>query len=407
MPKILITGNGFDLSLGLPTAYNDFIRVMSYVKSAQLTDINFQSVFSNLENHQKFFEQFNAFEIDKTEIKKIKPILAENLWFKYFEDKLNFQTWIDFEEEIEKIIRCLLDSIDIIEQNAFNFKEGDLDYQVSVFDRLNQKNRLSFLIAYRFHLILGSSESGSYYLNDEFARYESQSFIQIEQKMFFSVLIQELYSFISLLNQYFNKFIQPMIHSLKSIDKRFSKIDYHFTFNYTSTFERLANKTEVTKYLHGRANDGDKLIVLGFNSYTMDNSLSKEILPFIKYFQKLHFDTDYMFLSTLDKSKNQNFEFYLFGHSLNESDKDYINEIFDFYKSINKYSSVQIVVFYHNEESRFSLLKNLLHLRGKSEIESKMKAKSLRFIESNSEEMISVLTKSCPPTTSNYNSSMV
>jgi hypothetical protein len=31
MAKILITGNGFDLEYGLPTSFNDFIKIINFI----------------------------------------------------------------------------------------------------------------------------------------------------------------------------------------------------------------------------------------------------------------------------------------------------------------------------------------------------------------------------------------
>ena len=42
MPKILITGNGFDLNLNLPTSYSDFIKILSNLKEIHLRNIFFQ-----------------------------------------------------------------------------------------------------------------------------------------------------------------------------------------------------------------------------------------------------------------------------------------------------------------------------------------------------------------------------
>jgi len=37
MPKILITGNGFDLNFGLPTLYSDFIQILNFIQIEILT----------------------------------------------------------------------------------------------------------------------------------------------------------------------------------------------------------------------------------------------------------------------------------------------------------------------------------------------------------------------------------
>ena len=35
MPKILITGNGFDLNFGLPTGYSDFIKICKKLQNSK------------------------------------------------------------------------------------------------------------------------------------------------------------------------------------------------------------------------------------------------------------------------------------------------------------------------------------------------------------------------------------
>ena len=46
MSKILITGNGFDLSYGLPTAYADFINILNHINTNG--DLGFESIYSNI-----------------------------------------------------------------------------------------------------------------------------------------------------------------------------------------------------------------------------------------------------------------------------------------------------------------------------------------------------------------------
>ncbi len=50
MSKILITGNGFDLSFGLHTSYNDFINVVSLISNKN--SVNFKSIYSKTSNYQ-------------------------------------------------------------------------------------------------------------------------------------------------------------------------------------------------------------------------------------------------------------------------------------------------------------------------------------------------------------------
>ena len=49
MPKVLITGNGFDLSLGLPTSYSDFISIINLLNSG--IEIDYNTIYSRVENY--------------------------------------------------------------------------------------------------------------------------------------------------------------------------------------------------------------------------------------------------------------------------------------------------------------------------------------------------------------------
>ncbi len=67
--------------------------------------------------------------------------------------------------------------------------------------------------------------------------------------------------------------------------------------------------------------------------------------------------------------------FIFFGHSLDSSDKDYIDEVFNFVNKLNTDDN-NIIVTYHNENSKKSLLSNLLYIRGKENIVSLMRKKN-------------------------------
>ncbi len=50
MSKILITGNGFDLSFVLPTSFNDFIKIATFI--IKKDSVNFKSIYSKTSNYQ-------------------------------------------------------------------------------------------------------------------------------------------------------------------------------------------------------------------------------------------------------------------------------------------------------------------------------------------------------------------
>jgi len=109
-------------------------------------------------------------------------------------------------------------------------------------------------------------------------------------------------------------------------------------------------------------------------------------IPFTKYYQKLNNATDYYFLNEIsEKRTNENYVFYFVGHSLDKSDEDYINEVFDFILEL-KSKIKKIVIGYHSQKSKSSMLANLIEIRGKDDIVLLMREKSLVFYELSSKE---------------------
>ncbi len=94
--------------------------------------------------------------------------------------------------------------------------------------------------------------------------------------------------------------------------------------------------------IHGKADkNSDKKIVLGVSELKNQVLIDNKAYGFVKYYQKLINNTDYQFLKSdspviaLEKNmKNQSLtkyhpiEVYIWGHSLDSSDSDYIHEIF-------------------------------------------------------------------------------
>lgn len=83
---------------------------------------------------------------------------------------------------------------------------------------------------------------------------------------------------------------------------------------------------------------------------------------------------------------------FFYGHSLDSSDKDYINEVFDFIGNL-KTKIKQIIIIYRSKNSKSKLLMNLILIRGKNEIEEFMKNNNLLFLEHGSKQLELELNK--------------
>lgn len=393
MPKILITGNGFDLNLGLPTAYSDFINILKY--SEIQDEINFESVYLNSSNHKKIFENFKSFSIDNTNVLKIKELTSKNIWFNFFKNELEIETWIDFENKIEYVLKILFSSVEYIRDNVFSNRlqpiiNNSLTYNWKLFN-----DNVEIVQVLKQLNILSLKQDSNIVLNEEFLVSKYNAYIDINIDKITTQLYEELIIFKKIFNYYFETFVYPLYDNFKvKVNKNlFSTINKHYTFNYTPTFEKIYGNSSITKFLHGRINSEKNMIVLGINEVPKNNVHDKRyFLPFTKYFQKLNNNTDYVFLKEFQTKVSDNYFFFFFGHSLDKSDEDYLNEVFNFVNQL-KTKTKKIIVIYHTEEAKSKLLLNILNIRGKSDIQDLMRMKILQFMHIDSTELRTELNR--------------
>jgi len=383
MPKILITGNGFDLNFGLPTRYSDFINILN---SLEDSEVNFESIYSKTSNFSLISKNFKKFEFDIGKIEDLKKSINTSLWFNFFKKEYEIETWIDFENKIEYVLEILFSSIKYIKEKIFDkgsLSQDKLQWKPSLFNHdveiIQVLNEFKILSMYENYTVL---------LNKEFLISKYGYYIDVDLDKITKKLYTELIDFKTIFNYYFEIFVFPFYDNLKvKVDRTvFSNIRKHYTFNYTPTFEKIYRNKSVTNFLHGRIDSKLNQIVIGINEIPSEELDKKYFLPFTKYFQKLNNDTDYTFLKEFDKKKRSNYMFFFWGHSLDKSDEDYINEVFDFINNLNSRIK-KIIVIYHNKKSKSTLLINLLNIRGKADIQELMRSEILIFRKFDSLEL--------------------
>lgn len=385
MPKILITGNGFDLNIGLPTSYSDFIKILVFVEKNNVLD--FDSVYSNCSDYITIQERFRTFKFDGSNIINLKREISKNLWFRFFKDEFEIETWIDFENKIEYVLKNLFSSLEYIKTNIFS--QGSLSETQDYYNKHIFNNDIEIIQVLNTFKIIELDKDGDIVLNIEFLLKKYGHFVNIDLDKINTYLYQELVEFKRIFNYYFETFIYPFYDNFKvSIDKNmFSSINKHYTFNYTPTFEKVYGIPRVTSFLHGKINSIENKIVIGINEIPESAKLNKKFfLPFTKYYQKLNNNTDYIFIKEYETKTSENYLFFFLGHSLDKSDEDYINEIFDFIISL-KTKTKKIIIIYHNEDSKSKLLINLLNIRGKKDIQELMRSQILTFIHIDSSDL--------------------
>lgn len=389
MRKILITGNGFDLFHHLPTKYGHFMVIMKTIEKYDFSkNMTFEHLFGIyfkdefLADYENIKKNYKTEEIlfDRTRIREVAEMLKNNNWYNYFKSATEIVTWIDFENEINI---ALSEVLEILNPDEFIFD--------NIFS-LSQKH--SLLSHFRIFDELKPTDQG---INMNYSYLvKSKNGLKIESKINDKKLFEELSTsldeFKVIFNRYFIDLVNPFYEKIKSIPKiNFSKINNIYTFNYTSTISEFYNidKSKVVS-LHGKADilDTEHNIILGVNE--ISNMLKKhKLYDFTKYYQKIEEKSKHSFIKIQYKKLQRGYgtNFYIIGHSLDNSDKEYILHLFKFLENDLNGES-KICVFYYNKNDKNNKLKNLFNVVGdESKVVNTYNEGRLYFVKLNEENI--------------------
>lgn len=390
--NILLLGNGFDLNHLFPTSYINFLNTLVFLINADREKIQtIKDVFGNedLQNKDSFIKKcyekhsriYDDIALERDTIEKIVTKAEKNQWFKYLSESVAVNmTWIDFEKEI---VRVLVAFNNFFESDALNWvgdgfifdfaaNESKEDgYIIECFSYFFKKNEsingipssmIKIKEKYVREKIVGS---GIYYLlADEIISDLYESLRELAD-----LLKKYLRLFVDIPSrEYANLGIKAQFNSLPSAK-------YIYSFNYTNTYEILYSSNNV-KHIHGNTNTN---IVLGVNPNKADDiySMDTTFLQFKKYFQRTFYSTDNSFLdevySQLRGKTLEGTSLYVVGHSLDVTDKDVIQLIFELADSI--------CILYYDDISVKKQIKNLVEIYGKQGLDKLRAEKKLNFVE--------------------------
>ncbi|MEZ2901491.1 AbiH family protein [Acinetobacter terrestris] len=400
-------------------------------------EMSFDELFSKIRDI-KFIEKAKEYyfideiNLSAKDVLKIQYKLELNCWYQYFKNHVKeVKTWIDFEQKIEEVLivaaRCIVDieNFHIIENLHQYFVKNKKD-------GLKIRNRDSKILNF-FNVVkieeyetlkprsLLKDESGKETtvinerenINPKFC-YGGKIINGFSPELFLDFLYEQLEEFIEIFNLYLELVVNKLLLNCEIEIKspNWVCLDKIYSFNYTNTYQRLYDSVDV-EYLHGSCGEHQN-IVLGV-SELHDESLNKlKAYGFTKYHQKLFKDTDYLFLDEfkkkiqqdqkqieilgkkvnsalestilqfydkqldgLEKNQNLNLNFYIWGHSLDYSDKNYITDLFSLNDDMDR--NVRITIYYFDKNAKFTLLNNLLSILDKDKVEQWMKNKWLQF----------------------------
>lgn len=384
MSKILITGNGFDLFHHLPTKYHHFISIMKTIEHIEYesTIVSFEELFGRIfmKSHQNEYdlikENYNTENIkfNNEKLSRIKQLLETNVWYKYFKTVLEIETWIDFEMEIEYILNQFLIFNKYTDKSVVkrNFHKDELMYQTD----FNQFDVVNFLENFKFKL-------NSKYVNTRKGIIDVKLILDDLAKSFEDFIIIFNYYLVDIVSFFYTEIKQESIIPFHLMDKI-------YTFNYTPTLEKMykVDKSKVV-YLHGEINEDfqKQNLVLGVSDIL--NELKKfKSYGFTKYYQKINKNANNRFIEIPSETSAYNEEtfFYIIGHSLDISDKEYILDLFKFLE-VDRVNKSKICVFYYDDYDKESKIKNLLSIVGERIISRMHSENRLCFVELNNDNI--------------------
>lgn len=382
MSKILITGNGFDLFHGLPTKYGHFMQIMNVIENIkEKEEYLFYDLFNEdfgldfHEDNERIHQLYDIsnMKFDKVKVLYLKRNLENNLLYKYFKTFMQLSTWIDFEIEIKKLLSDFDIFFDYIEQN----NKGNNRYRYSI---------RNYFQKFEIFNITKKLNENVFMISEDFLL---KHLLKPDEEKILKIISESLEDFIVLFNLYLSYIVDEFfsVHMTKNLVD-LKSIDKVYTFNYTHTLQKLYSfdKNNIA-HLHGMTDKLNPNIVLGVDEI-VDNLKKYKLFEFTKYYQKIKKSANVKFID-LPNPESIDYEqniFYFIGHSLDESDKEYILDIFNFLK-FEKNKLSKICIFYYNENDKIMKLKNLFKVINKEVLIDLNKSGRLYFIELNEQNI--------------------
>lgn len=366
--NILLIGNGFDLAHGLPTRYSDFLEYYIQMNSDKFGErlLHNDPLPKELEFLSEVIKKGNGVPLMMDDgTSKFLKYTRNNIWMDYFVElyirKLSGENWIDFEKEISFIIQSL-------DNEKYHLQEKISEY---LFDR-------------RLHGIYGEKIAlFSTIIGKVIPQTKNKHISNISDftfRAFREILFEELQNLICGLEIYLCQKVETLdlipIELIQNIDPL-----YVISFNYTHTADRMFVGTVVT-YIHGECSGSSTIetndMVIGIDEYGTNANAYTDYAIFKKYVQRIRKQTDKSKLkhkvpSTLSSDEIKKYTLHIYGHSLDVTDKDILNDI------LTASDVKQIIIYCMDKSSEGQYIANLVNIIGKQEVVSKYNSGALKF----------------------------
>ena len=354
--NILVIGNGFDLTHGLPTKYTDFlqfckviIKIYTEKKEKDVKDAwgelkiildknsrRLRKVFKEIYSNRKIneFRTVAAFTVNTNTIyDEFYNDIKFNLWIDYFLQNSNYnkENWIDFESEISQLIQLL-----------------DNDMHSDLSGNYNIENKIRNL--------------SSDFLDKKYVSIHKNNF-SISFKQMRDALQRDLLKLIRALEIYLTNYVEKIECNSISPDIKNIKVDKVLSFNYTSTYEKVYGNSGIEfDYIHGKASIKNTIkknnMVIGIDEYLSPDRRNKDVefIAFKKFYQRIHKQTGCKYKGWVDEIKQDYFDYLQRQEVARQSEQRYIpgsmqrmmNELAISAKKGEKYSLHNLYIFGHS-----------------------------------------------------------
>lgn len=378
--NILVIGNGFDLYHRLPTRYTDFLFFVknfsiffdeyngydakniaeksSVAFEISLTDIG-KLTKQSIKDFLKYKEYFNPVDIEY-----LSDQFRNNAWIEYFlQTNYVKEGWIDFENEIEKVLKSIEEYYSSILPNFVGIVPNTtLDLSISTIIRIFGKKAKEPFKNRNLEILRGGDISPKKLRQEKLALVSSMK--------------EELDGLIKCLYTFFNDFVSSIKNEIYSPDIE-SIGDIHLlNFNYTNTYLSIYGSKNIKEChsVHGDLRKNN--LVLGVSDDAFDNL---DYIYFQKYFQRIQKKTGVLYKKWLDDnfdiSGDIPINIYIMGHSLSKTDKGIFQDLFK-NENVSK-----LCVYYYSQTAYEGQVLNLIDMFGKDYVIEQTAIERIEFIE--------------------------
>ena len=352
--KVLVIGNGFDLAHGFETKYRDFLDFVSQFNS--IYELHDHGDLYRLRSgrHLQFFSKLfsQGYENSNEIIRELRKLTFDNIWVAHFWEVMDRrgENWIDFEKEISNVVQmqesyfdCVLDGESF--ETAAEELKGCIVFKNDILGKIEDEVGSDIDLLNKFK-------------NACIDRYlDHLNNLTRALEIYFTLYIGSLQK-------------PQLVQDILDIDLH--ENDAIISFNYTDTYSRLYKQNPVNNvyFLHGKAvlehtvenND----MVLGIDEYNSDDARDSKLdyVAFKKYFQRIIKGTTPRYKEIFQpEDSKEPIDIYIYGHSLDVTDKDVLKEIITADKR-----DVNVTVFSYDKQTQKAHVRNLVQILGMDEM---------------------------------------